>query len=124
MASKRQQKFSRLIQKEVSQILQQEHGGSFPGKLISITAVAMSPDLRLANLYVSVFPINASDEVLDYLEASKSKIRGALGRAIGKEVRVIPELALFPDNTAEAASKMDTLLDSLHIPDLPESEEK
>ena len=122
--SKRQQKFSKLIQKEISQILQQEHSGSFLGKLVTVTDVEMSPDLGLARLYVSVFPVSASDQILDYLNGSKSKIRGSLGRAIGKEVRVIPELAIFLDNTAELASKMDSLIEGLDIPEEPEKEEE
>ena len=121
--SKRQQKFSRLIQKEISQILQQEHSNRFLGKLVTVTDVEMSPDLGLARLYISVFPVNASDEVLNYLNEVKSKVRGSLGRAIGKEVRVIPELAMFLDNTAELASKMDSLIEGLDIPDEPENEE-
>ena len=121
--SKRQQKFSRLIQKEISQILQQEHSNRFLGKLVTVTDVEMSPDLGLARLYISVFPVNASDEVLNYLNEVKSKVRGSLGRAIGKEVRVIPELAIFLDNTAELASKMDSLIEGLDIPDEPENEE-
>lgn len=114
--SKRQQQFSKLIQKEVSRILQQEHSGNFVGKLITVTDVEMSPDLGLARLYISIFPVNATDESLEFINSVKSRIRGSLGRAIGKDVRVIPELAFFNDSTAESASRMDEILGSLEIP--------
>lgn len=121
--SKRQQKFSKLIQKEVSQIIQQEHSGNFVGKLVTVTDVEMSPDLGLARLYISIFPVGASEEVLDHIRSVKSRIRGSLGRAIGKGVRVIPELAFFHDNTAETASRMDAILGTLEIPKDKSSEE-
>lgn len=114
--SKRQQQFSKLIQKEVSRILQQEHSGNFVGKLITVTDVEMSPDLGLARLYISIFPVNATDESLEFINSVKSRIRGSLGRAIGKDVRVIPELAFFNDSTAESASRMDKIIGSLEIP--------
>lgn len=114
--SKRQQQFSKLIQKEISRILQQNYSGNFLGKLITVTDVEMSPDLGLARLYISIFPINATDEVLAFLNDTKSKIRGALGKSIGKDVRVIPELAFFVDRTAETGSRMDSIINALEIP--------
>lgn len=114
--SKRQQQYSKLIQKEISRILQQEHSGNFVGKLITVTDVEMSPDLGLARLYISIFPVSAAIESLEFLNTVKSKIRGSLGRAIGKNVRIIPELAFFNDSTAESASRMDEILGSLEIP--------
>ena len=83
----------------------------------------MSPDLGLARLYISVFPVNATEEVIEFLNTVKPRVRGKLGRSIGKDVRVIPELAFFLDRTAETGSRMDTLIDSLEIPDSKESDE-
>ena len=119
--SKRQLKFAQLIRKEISEILQRDFVGRFPGSLVTVSDVSMSPDLGLARIYFSIFPVAGSEKVMQMLNAEKSKIRGALGRRIGKEVRIIPELAFFDDQTAEEASRMDKLLDSLDIP--PESPE-
>ena len=119
--SKRQLKFAQLIRKEISEILQRDFVGRFPGSLVTVSDVSMSPDLGLARIYFSIFPVVGSEKVMQMLNAEKSKIRGALGRRIGKEVRIIPELAFFDDQTAEEASRMDKLLDSLDIP--PESPE-
>ena len=121
--SKRQQQFSKLIQKEVSHIFQSEFSAEFLGKLVTVTDVTMSPDLGLARLYISVFPVNATEEVIEFLNTVKPRVRGKLGRSIGKDVRVIPELAFFLDRTAETGSRMDTLIDSLEIPDSKESDE-
>lgn len=123
--SKRQLKFSKLIQKDLSEILQKDYVGRFQGGLVTISDVTMSPDLGLARIYLSVFPVSKAEAVMEMLNAEKSRLRGALGRKIGKEVRVIPEIALFNDVTAERASHMDNLIDSLDIPpETPEDEDQ
>lgn len=120
--SKRQEKFSKLIKEEVSSIFTNMFSSEFNGKLVTITDVVMSPDLGLAKFYISVFPVIHSNEVIDLINDRKSAIRGTLGRAIGKEVRIIPELAFFLDGTAESASRIDSLIEGLNIP--PESPSK
>jgi ribosome-binding factor A len=119
--SQRQLKFAKLIKKDISEILHREYTGMFAGSLVSVSDVSMSPDLGLARIYLSIFPVNKTESVMELLNAEKSKLRGALGKRIGKQVRIVPELALFNDNTAEEASHMDRLIDSLVIP--PESTE-
>jgi len=121
--SKRQQQFSKLIQKEVSHIFQHEFSAEFLGKLVTVTDVSMSPDLGLARVYISIFPINASESAIEFLNSVKPRVRGKLGRAIGKDVRVIPELAFFLDRTAETGSRMDSIIDSLDIPESKGPEE-
>ena len=114
--SKRQLKFAKLIRREISEILQREFSGRFTGSLVTLSGASMSPDLGLARIYFSIFPAVQAANIMALLEAEKSKIRGSLGRRIGKEVRIVPELAFFSDQTAEEASKIDRLLDSLEIP--------
>lgn len=121
-ASKRQLKFSKLIKEEISAILQSQFYSDFNGKLVTVTDVEMSPDLGLARIYISVFPITFSDNALNLINDRKSKVRGELGRKIGKQVRIIPELAFFLDATAETAQSIDRLIDSLDIPEEDDSE--
>lgn len=123
--SKRQLKFSKLIQKEISEIFQKEHSAKFIGSLVTVSDVAMSPDLGLARIYLSIFPVNSAERIIDEIEAVKSRIRGSLGKRIGKEVRIIPNLAFHLDTTAEEADKMDQIIDKLNIPsaDKNDSEE-
>ncbi|MGW8121665.1 30S ribosome-binding factor RbfA [Roseivirga echinicomitans] len=114
--SKRQLKFSKLIQKEISEIFQKEHSAKFIGSLVTVSDVSMSPDLGLARIYLSVFPVKSTDRIMEEIEAAKSKIRGSLGRRIGKEVRIIPHIAFHADTTAEEAEKMDQIINKLNIP--------
>jgi ribosome-binding factor A len=119
--SKRQLKFSKLIQKEISEIFQKEHSSKFIGSLVTISEVSMSPDLGLARIYLSIFPVNSIDSIMEAIEADKSRIRGSLGKRIGKEVRIVPHIAFHADTTAEEAEKMDKIIHQLNIP--PKSEE-
>lgn len=119
MESKRQHRFSKQIQKDLSEILQKDALHFYGSRLVTVTEVSMSPDLGLARVYISVLPNADQTIVLESMDAKKSEIRGKLGRKIGKQVRIVPELAFFGDDTNEKASHMDRLIDSLDIP--PES---
>lgn len=114
--SKRQLKFSKLIQEEISDIYQRRFQGSFAGSLVTISGVEMSPDLSFAKIFVSVFPSAETGTVMEKLNEDKSQIRGDLGRRIGKNVRIIPEIAFFSDATAEEADRIDKIIDDLVIP--------
>ncbi|WP_339694381.1 30S ribosome-binding factor RbfA [uncultured Roseivirga sp.] len=114
--SKRQLKFSKLIQKEISEIFQKEHSDKFIGSLVTVSDVNMSPDLGLARIYLSIFPVKSTEKIMEELEAAKSRIRGSLGKRIGKEVRIIPHIAFHADTTAEEAEKMDQIINKLNIP--------
>ncbi len=114
--STRQLKFSKLIREELSGIFQKRFQGSFQGALVTISGVEMSPDLSFAKTFISIFPIDKTEMALEKLNENKSQIRGDLGRRIGKGVRIIPELAFFPDSTAENANRIDKIIDKLVIP--------
>ncbi len=122
MESKRQVKFGRQLKKDLAEIFQQDTNHFFSGALVTITEVNVSPDLGLARVYLSVFPTAGAEKVFDRLNEIKSEVRLKLGRKIGSQVRIIPELAFFHDDTEEKASKMDKLIDSLDIP--PETNEE
>lgn len=120
--SKRQLKFSKLIQKEISEIFQKEHSAKFIGSLVTVSDVAMSPDLGLARIYLSIFPVNSAERIINEIEAVKSRIRGSLGKRIGKEVRIVPNIVFHLDTTAEDADKMDHIIDKLNIPPTTEND--
>lgn len=121
MESKRQIKYSRQLQKDLAAIFQKDPNHYFKNSLVTITQITVSPDLGLARVLLSVFPIKDSRQVFDHLEEIKSEIRYKLGKKIGSQVRIVPELAFFLDDTEEKASKIDSLIDGLNIP--PEEEE-
>tara|TARA_Y100001972_G_scaffold107277_1_gene136299 strand:- start:324 stop:698 length:375 start_codon:yes stop_codon:yes gene_type:complete len=116
MDSKRQHKFSRQIQKDLSEIFQRDPRHFFNNSLVTITGVEVSPDLGFAKVYLSVFPVKDVEDVFYNIEQKKGEIRKLLGNKIGKRVRIVPELAFFHDNTEEEASKIDRLIDNLNIP--------
>lgn len=124
MSEKRQIKFGRQIQKDLGEIFLRDSRHYFGNSLVTVTGVKMSPDLSLAKVYMSVLPIADANEVFDRVNAYKSELRKNLGNKIGKQVRIVPELAFFHDNTEEKAAYMDHLIDSLEIPDKEKNNEE
>ncbi|WP_143959433.1 30S ribosome-binding factor RbfA [Litoribacter populi] len=122
MESKRQQKYSKLIQKEVGEIFQREGRHLVGSAMVTVTRVLMSPDLGVAKIYLS-FLLTNNKETFEKIEDSKKEIRKHLGRRIGKSVRVIPELAFFPDDSAAYAQYMDKVISDLDIPKTDEDED-
>ena len=115
MESTRQLKVGRLIQKELSGVFVKE-GQSLYGKvLVSITVVRMSPDLSVAKVYLSIFPNEKSSEVLKKIEDTKSRIRHWLGQKTKSQMRIIPELIFYFDDSAAYFEKIDGVLKGLDI---------
>ncbi len=116
METKRQQKFARVIQKELSEILQKE-GWSFHGNsIVTITMVRMSPDLSIAKVYLSIFNAENNELLLNELRAKAREIRYKLGEKIRNQVRVIPSIDFFIDDSMEYVSKMEKLFDAINKP--------
>ncbi len=84
----------------------------FMGKMISVTVVRVTPDLGLARAYLSIFPTDNIREVLKEIRIANPKIRGLLGRRVGKQIRVIPELEFYIDDSLDYIDNIDKLLKS------------
>lgn len=112
----RQQKFSRLIQKELSDIFQRDQRGLLGNSFITIVEVRVSPDLSVAKVYISMMLAPDKKAVLEKLDVHKKEIRKALGDRIRNQARIIPELAFFIDEVEEKAQRMDEILKNLQIP--------
>jgi ribosome-binding factor A len=110
MESTRQKKVARLVQKELGQYFQRESMLLSPGKIISVTVVRMSPDLSLAKIYLSVFPSDNTDEVLQIITGKRKLIRHDLGKNIRHQLRAVPELAFFIDDTLDYVDNIEDLL--------------
>ncbi len=108
--STRQHKVARLVQKELSDILHKECCYLTQGKMITLTIVRVSSDLSLARVYFSVFPTGKSKETLELMNADKKQIRMELGKKIRHQLRIVPELAFFIDDSLDYAEKINTLL--------------
>src|SRR5688572_11349669 len=114
--STRQQKFSRLIQKELSDVFQRDRRGILGTTFITIQDVRVSPDLGVARIYISMMLAKDKEKTLETLNLHKKEIRKALGDKIGKQVRIIPELIFQIDETEENAQRLENLIKNLNIP--------
>lgn len=123
MESKRQQKYGKLIQKEVGEIFQKEAKHLLGSSFVTVSRVLVSPDLGLAKIYLS-FLLEKDRPVFEKINDKKSEIRKHLGNRIGKSVRIIPELALFIDDSASYAQHMDKVISSLDIPEAIDEEDE
>ncbi len=107
MESTRQQKIARLLQKELGNIFL-PYAKEMQGTLITVTEVRISPDLAIAKVFLSVFPIEKSEMVLDFINEKQKTIRFELGKKV--QLRIVPELTFFIDETMEELEKIDRLL--------------
>lgn len=120
--SKRQQKYAKLILKDLGEIFQKDGRKYFGNAFVTITKVSMSADLGMASVYVSAIMVEEKSKLLAQLNDNKSEIRGLLGSKIGKQVRAIPDISFYLDDTLDRAAKIEDLFKGLQIP--PENEEK
>ena len=112
MESTRQKKVSRLIQKELADIFLRKNNEFAPGKLISITIVRVSPDLSFAKVFLSIFPSTNQDEVVNAIKDHTAKIRYELGQKVRSQLRIVPEIAFFIDDSLDYIDNIDKLLKS------------
>lgn len=109
METTRQNKIARLIQKELSDmfLLQTK---AMHGVLVSVSVVRISPDLSYAKVYLSVFPSERSEEIVKNINANVKTIRYELGQRVRFQLRIIPELKFFVDDSLDYAARIDELL--------------
>ncbi len=109
MESTRQKKVSRLLQKDLSEILQQS-GKDLGGKLITVTTVRMSPDLSVAKIFLSIFPVKKEEDPLSKIREKTSHIRHELGVRVKNQLRIVPELIFYLDDSLDYIEKIENLL--------------
>jgi ribosome-binding factor A len=110
MDSIRQNKIARLIQKDLAEIFQLESREHFRGKMISVTTVRITKDLSIARVYLSIFPSEGAAEALKLIKQLTPQLRGLLGRRVGKQLRIVPELEFFIDDSLDYIEKIDRIL--------------
>lgn len=109
MESNRQQKINRLIQKELGELFLLETK-KMQGVLISVTAVRVTPDLSIAHAYLSVFPSDKSEELVENINQNVKTLRYNLGKRTRNQLRVIPELRFHVDDSLDYIDNIDRLL--------------
>lgn len=116
MESKRQLKFSKMIQKDLGDIFHHEIPDITGKAFITVTQVRMSPDLGVAKIYLSMMMVDNQQELIDHIIDRKGYIRKLLSNRIGKKVRVIPDLMFFLDDSMEYSENIERILKNLDIP--------
>ena len=109
MQETRQNRISRLLQKELSLIFQSQTR-AMRGVMVSVTRVKISPDLSICTAYLSVFPSEKGDEILKNINANEKSIRYDLGTRVRNQLRIIPELRFFIDDSLDYIEHIDELL--------------
>lgn len=109
MQETRQNRIARLLQKELATIFQ-EQTRQMHGVLISVTRVKVSPDLSICTAYLSIFPSEKSEELLKNINANEKSLRYDLGTRVHNQLRIIPELRFFVDDSLDYLERIDELL--------------
>jgi ribosome-binding factor A len=99
-----------MLQKELGDIFQRENNSMFSGKLTTVTRVEMTPDLGQARIYLSIFPSPERGDFENTLGENASRIRHELGNRIRHQLRSVPELNFFLDDSLDYIDNIDRLL--------------
>jgi ribosome-binding factor A len=116
MDSTRQQKYGRLIQKEISDIFQHDGFNLYGKAFVTVTQARVSPDLGLARIYLSIFGVKDANAVMEQISKHTKDIRKKLGMKIRHQARIIPELKFFLDDSLDYVDKIDKLLKETKLP--------
>ena len=109
MQETRQNRIARLLQKELSLIFQSQTR-AMHGIMVSVTRCRVSPDLSICTAYLSIFPSERGDELMKNINASEKTIRYELGTRVHNQLRIIPELRFFIDDSLDYIERIDNLL--------------
>ncbi|MBO4469616.1 MAG: 30S ribosome-binding factor RbfA [Bacteroidales bacterium] len=108
--STRQQKVGRELQRDLAEIIRSKGMAAFGGAMVTVSEVRVSPDLSIAKVYVSIFPSEKQQEVMNQLADNNKAIRGELGRKVAKQLRIVPELDFYLDATLDYVEHIEELL--------------
>lgn len=109
MKAERQNKIARLLQKELSEIFRSQTSKTH-GVIVSVTHVKISPDLSICTAHLSIFPSAKAEEILENIRKSEKTVRYELGARVRYQLRIIPELRFFIDDSLDYVERIDELL--------------
>ena len=111
MESKRQQRISRLLQKDLGEIFQHETRSLTGGAMITVTKVQVTRDLALSRVYLSLFGTEDKQALLEKIREHKNEIKYKLGNRIRNQLRAVPELEFYEDDSLDYIDNINKLLD-------------
>jgi ribosome-binding factor A len=109
MQETRQNRIARLLQKELAEIFQGQTR-MMHGVMVSVTRTKVSPDLSICTAYLSVFPSEKAQDIIGNINANVKTIRYELGTRVRNQLRIIPELRFFIDDSLDYIDHIDELL--------------
>jgi ribosome-binding factor A len=115
--TKRQKQIGQQVQQELSGIFQRMGFNVVDGGMISVAAVKMTPDLLEAKVYLSMFQIKSPTEMLERIKERMGEIKKSLGMGLGKQLRRIPDLSFFLDDTLDYVFRMEELFKKIREDD-------
>lgn len=108
--STRQLKVGKEIQKHMAEIIRCKGMAAFGGALVTVSGVKVSPDLSVAKIYVSVFPSDKAETVMEVLQENLKPLRGELGNKVAKQLRIVPEIVFYLDSSLDYVEHIEQLL--------------
>lgn len=116
MSKIRQEKFARLIQKEMGYIFLTSGKRYLQNAMVSVTRVTASPDLGFVKIYVNFINSGQPEKMMEIVHEYTRELRHELAQRIRKEVRKIPEVAFFYDDTLDYYEKMEDIFKKIKKP--------
>lgn len=111
--TKRQRQVAQLVLEEMSDIFQREGINVIQGGMVSISKVTITPDLLEARIYLSLFKIEDHKALMTAIKERTKEFRNQLGMRVRNQLRRVPELHFFEDDTLEYVDKMETIFKQL-----------
>ena len=108
--SNRQRKIASVLQKDLVDVLQKDAQAGMQGVIISISKVSVTPDLGVAKVYVSIFPSDKRDEIVEAIKSNAPLIRHELAQSTRNQLRRMPELLFFGDDSLDYIEEIDKSL--------------
>ena len=108
--STRQQKIGKQLQRDIAEIIRVKGMATFGGAMVTVSTVKVTPDLAIAKVYLSIFPSAKAAEAMTLIKASTKSIRGDLGKLVAKQLRIVPDLQFFIDDSLDYVEHIEELL--------------
>lgn len=108
--STRQLKVSRELQRVLAEMIRAKGMAFFFGAMVTVSGVKISPDLAVAKVYLSIFPSEKKDAVMEKIQENNKSLRGELGRLMAKQLRIVPELIFYVDDSLDYVERIEELL--------------
>ncbi len=112
--NKRQKQVGKLLMEELSDIFQREGMNIVDGGMVSISKIAVTPDLLEARVYLSLFQVKDAPALLHRIKERGWEWRKLLGQRIKNQLRRVPELTFFSDDTLDHVFKMEELFKKIN----------